>query len=78
MQDGEKEAVPHNRRWSSTQEIESQDAGQAAIQSEVEQAAQGGITSVLQLMRDKSDDPSYQWWCCDAIVGLCAGDGKGL
>eukprot|EP01138_Halocafeteria_seosinensis_P006295 gb/GECG01006436.1/.p1 GENE.gb/GECG01006436.1/~~gb/GECG01006436.1/.p1 ORF type:complete len:686 (+),score=159.41 gb/GECG01006436.1/:1-2058(+) len=62
------------RRWSSTQEMESQDAGQAAIQSEVEEAAQGGITKILKLMRDKSEDPSYQWWCCDAIIGLCAGD----
>ena len=38
-------------------------------------AAGVGIAAVIDLMVANAENPEYQWWCCDAITGLCAGSG---
>lgn len=41
-------------------------------------AAGVGIAAVIDLMVANAENPEYQWWCCDAITGLCAGSGTFL
>lgn len=38
-------------------------------------AAKAGIQDVLRLMKSHESDAAYAAWCCDAIAGLCAGNG---
>lgn len=44
--------------------------------AEVSLAAREGIAAVLKLMRAHENDAVYAGWCCDAIAGLCAGNGE--
>jgi hypothetical protein len=34
-----------------------------------------GVAAVIDLMVANAENPEYQWWCCDALTGLCAGSG---
>jgi hypothetical protein len=36
--------------------------------------ASGGVTAVLLVMRENESDAEFQWWCCDALASLCAGN----
>lgn len=33
-------------------------------------------THIPPLRVQKDKEPEYQWWCCDALAGLCAGNGE--
>lgn len=32
------------------------------------------MKAILEIMRNHAGDAEYQWWCCDAIASLCAGN----
>jgi len=42
----------------------------------VSRTAGRGVPAVLELMKENAVDSVHQWWCCDAIAGLCAGNGE--
>jgi hypothetical protein len=37
-------------------------------------ATDGGVAGVLGLMKKHASDAEFQWWCCDALASLCAGN----
>lgn len=45
------------------------------VMSVISRLAAKGVPSVLEAMRERSADSEYQCWCCDALSGLCAGNG---
>lgn len=45
------------------------------VMSVVSRTAAKGVAPVLALMMANEDDYVYQMWCCDALAGLCAGNG---
>jgi hypothetical protein len=40
----------------------------------VSKAAAEGAKAVLGVMREHASDAEFQWWCCDALASLCAGN----
>ena len=45
-----------------------------AVQERVYKAVLEGIGSVVALMQAEPDNSVLQWWCCDGIASLCAGN----
>lgn len=46
-----------------------------AIQERVYKAVLAGMADVVALMKTEPSNPVLQWWCCDGIASLCAGNG---
>lgn len=46
-----------------------------AIQERVYKAVLAGMADVVALMKTEPNNPVLQWWCCDGIASLCAGNG---
>lgn len=61
-----------------TEEKEQSAAAPQDVMSVISRLAAKGVPSVLEAMRERSADSEYQCWCCDALSGLCAGNGASI
>lgn len=44
------------------------------VSDQVSTAAAKGVSALLDMMRQHAGDAEFQWWCCDALAGLCSGN----
>lgn len=44
------------------------------VGDQVSEAAAKGVVPLLDLMKAHANDSEFQWWCCDAIASLTAGN----
>ncbi len=45
------------------------------VTQQVSDAAKEGVSSVVRVMKEHESSAAHAAWCCDAIAGLCAGNG---
>lgn len=76
--DGEagESATARSKRMSLTKDVAPQASEDKLAAEEVSTAAREGVASLLAVMRASGQDADRQWMCCDALTGICAGNGE--